>query len=311
VELDLNHGWWTPPLSPRQAHDCEAGQIAELEMDAIVSLTDHDDIEAPMSLQAIDASRHVPVSVEWTVPYRSTFFHLGIHNMPARRARDLMAAMAEFTASPQESKVPAMLEELRAGGETLTVLNHPFWDEKGVGSTIHVAALEALLTQNGPFLDALEVNGLRPWSENRQAMQLAHAWSKPAVAGGDRHAIEPNAVLNLSNAADFPEFVEEVRDGHSDILLTHNYRRSYASRILHNTLDVLQTHENHSRGWTKWQERVFFTNPDGTVSSLSAIWGEKPPGAVAAFAKLMSFAEIPRVRHALRAATWQKEPVSL
>ena len=86
--LDLRRGWWTPPLAPLDAFKLEAGQIRDIGLEqAIVSLTDHDDIEAPMSLQALDSNRAVPVSVEWTVPFESTFFHLGMHNLPASRAR--------------------------------------------------------------------------------------------------------------------------------------------------------------------------------------------------------------------------------
>ncbi|MDE0106506.1 MAG: hypothetical protein OXN96_01790 [Bryobacterales bacterium] len=46
---DLSRMWWTPPLAPRQALDVEALQIeAKLGLDPIVSISDHDSIDAPM-----------------------------------------------------------------------------------------------------------------------------------------------------------------------------------------------------------------------------------------------------------------------
>ena len=68
VPLDLSRGWWTPPLGPHDAWTLERSQIESLGMNALVSLTDHDDIEAPTSLQLLEQCRGVPISVEWTVP---------------------------------------------------------------------------------------------------------------------------------------------------------------------------------------------------------------------------------------------------
>ena len=36
-----------------------------------------------MLLRTVPSSRHIPVSVEWTVPFGATAFHLGIHNLPS------------------------------------------------------------------------------------------------------------------------------------------------------------------------------------------------------------------------------------
>ena len=50
----------------------------------LVSITDHDDIEAPQLLRTVASARHIPVSVEWTTPFGSDqSFHLGIHNLPS------------------------------------------------------------------------------------------------------------------------------------------------------------------------------------------------------------------------------------
>ncbi|MEI9899627.1 MAG: hypothetical protein WDN31_05185 [Hyphomicrobium sp.] len=56
-QLDLTRGWWTPPLAPADAYGLEGGQIERLGLTPIVSLSDHDDIEAPMSAAGDAAER--------------------------------------------------------------------------------------------------------------------------------------------------------------------------------------------------------------------------------------------------------------
>src|SRR5271169_2016171 len=51
TEMDFSRAWWTPPLGPHQAWQLEKAQIENLDLDAQVSLTDHDQIEAGVSLQ--------------------------------------------------------------------------------------------------------------------------------------------------------------------------------------------------------------------------------------------------------------------
>jgi hypothetical protein len=292
VPLDLRRGWWTPPLAPRDAYSVEFDQIGSMGLAPMVSLTDHDDIEAPMSLQAMPVSRHIPVSVEWTVPFRNTFFHLGVHNIPSKHARSIMDQLKAFTARPQESDLHAILSGLHAEPGTLIVFNHPLWDEMGIGGDRHRAALMALISKYGDYLHAIELNGLRPWRENASAIRLARDWSKPVVSGGDRHALEPNATLNLTNAGDFAEFAEEVRGGWSDVLIASHYRTSHVVRIVHDVLDVLRTYEHHRLGWTEWPDRVFYTLDNGTIASLSQLWGNRPPFAVGVFGGFMRLADV-------------------
>lgn len=88
IRPDYARSYWTPPLTPRLAFDLECQQIEEkLQRTAMVSLTDHDDISAPMLLRSLTSARQIPVSLEWTVPYGAltaqTAFHLGIHNLPS------------------------------------------------------------------------------------------------------------------------------------------------------------------------------------------------------------------------------------
>ena len=49
LEEGLSRMWWTPPLTPRQAFDLEVRQIEDrLDLEPIVSMSDHDSIAAPM-----------------------------------------------------------------------------------------------------------------------------------------------------------------------------------------------------------------------------------------------------------------------
>ncbi|MEI9814771.1 MAG: hypothetical protein WDO18_19995 [Acidobacteriota bacterium] len=167
----------------------------------------------------------------------------------------------------------------------------------------HRVTVEAFMGLHGEFIHAMEFNGLRPWSENRAAIELAQRWRRPIVSGGDRHAVEPNAVINLSDASTFAEFVHEVRvDGHSQVLVLEHYNEAHVSRLFHNMLDVFRTYDDHGRGWTNWGDRVFFTSQDGSVRSLAQFWGDQPPTPVAIFAGFMRLAGQSHVRGALRAA---------
>src|SRR3984957_2765831 len=70
IRPDYARSYWTPPLTPALAFDLERVQIEDkLQMPAMVSITDHDDIQAPMLLRALPSARQIPVSLEWTVPF--------------------------------------------------------------------------------------------------------------------------------------------------------------------------------------------------------------------------------------------------
>ena len=302
--FDLARGWWTPPLVPRAAWELERRQIeSDLGLAALVSLTDHDSIEGPMSLRAADGLQEVTVSVEWTAPFHNTFVHLGIHNLPAAAAREAMAAMADYTAHPRQEALSSLLNWFHEMPETLVVFNHPFWDEKGIGPKQHRSVLQAFLHRHGDTIHAFELNGLRPWTENLWVLELGRVWNKPVVSGGDRHGLEPNAVLNLSQAFTFDEFVEDVRVyGRSEIYLTPHYRRPLFWRMFDAVLDAVGDHEGHGLGWTRWDDRVFYLCEDGRARSLREIWQGRPPGPVRSFVAVARTLHQSWVQRTLRAA---------
>src|SRR5579884_3621593 len=124
--VDFARAYWTPPLSPVSALRLEEAQIAAMGLRPLVSLTDHDNIEAPMSLQVTEDPHQVPVSVEWTVPYERSILHLGVHNLPAASARQCISAMAAYAAAPAEEHLPDLFSEFAKIPSVLIVLNHPF-----------------------------------------------------------------------------------------------------------------------------------------------------------------------------------------
>jgi hypothetical protein len=312
-EVDLKRAWWTPPLSPLHAWKLEKSQIENvLGQQALVSLTDHDNIDAGLHLSVLDDTRHCPVSAEWTVPWRATFFHLGVHNLRAQEATAAMRAMAGLTANPVEAQIAPLLEFLHSMPETLIVLNHPLWDENHIGEVAHRECAASLLEAFGPYIHALELNGLRPWRENQAVAQFASSVSLPLISGGDRHGREPNACLNLTNAATFPEFVEEIRrDGWSDVLFMPQYREPFKLRILQNMCDILDPDDQHSLGWARWSDRVFYLTDEGIEKSLAELWGDRFPPVVNRFVGLMGLVRHRRVLSALRMALMEKQEFAL
>lgn len=312
-QLDLSRAWWTPPLTALDAWKLERRQIENhLGMNAFVSLSDHDDIEGPSGLQLIEDCRGTPISVEWTVPFSQTFLHLGVHNLPPGRAREFMDAMSQYTARPVEKHLGELLDSLARCPEVLIVFNHPCWDELAIGATAHRRAVSDFIAAYRPLIHALELNGLRPWRENREVIDLAAATPLPLISGGDRHGLEPNAVLNLTNAATFPEFVDEVRNERwSDVLLMSHYRENFAWRIVQNIADVLDTYEDHGLGWKHWSDRVFYQFEDTRVESLKQLWKNGAPPAVRVFVGAMHLVSAPRMKFALRAAFARREQVVL
>src|ERR1700734_1751490 len=48
VRIDYANSYWTPPMTPKLAFDLESRQIENLDVASMVSITDHDNIKAPM-----------------------------------------------------------------------------------------------------------------------------------------------------------------------------------------------------------------------------------------------------------------------
>ncbi len=170
----------------------------------MVSISDHDNIEAGFGLREIPETSEAPISVEWTVPIDGTYFHLGLHNLPPECARSIAAEAARYTHQPEDGLRKEILAAVSRNKGTLVVLNHPFWDQGHCGNEHHNALLSQLLDESGDTIHALELNGLRPWRENRKVINLAREDGRPLISGGDRHTCEPSTIYNLTQAAGSP-----------------------------------------------------------------------------------------------------------
>ena len=222
----------------------------------------------------LERYRHAPISTEWTIPFGSTFFHVGVHNMPPALANNLMKMLAGYTAEPTAELLAACFHKLNSYPETLLILNHPLWDENGIGAARHEKALLDLLAVHGSEFHAIELNGLRPWAENRQVIALGERFDKPVVGGGDRHGREPNAIVNLSRAASLIEFIYELRyDRRSHVVFMPQYHESLTLRTIQTVIDVLRTYPEVFAGRRTWPERVYYRQPDSNQPvSLASIW---------------------------------------
>jgi hypothetical protein len=154
---------------------------------------------------------------------------------------------------------------------------------------------------------ALELNADRPWRENRAAIDLARLNGLPVVSGGDRHGCDPSPVVNLTNAADFSEFAQEVRAGRSVVALLPRLRESRKVRLFETAFDILRDHPDHGLGWVRWSDRVFYAREGGAVASISEVWGRRQPGAISSFVNLMGLLGRRQVRPALRWALAEPE----
>jgi len=274
VRINYAASYWTPPMTPKLAFDLETKQIEKLGLGAMVSITDHDNIKAPMLLRTVPSARQIPVSVEWSAPYGGMqSFHLGVHNLPSGRAAEWMATLEEFTANPSDARLTEILVALNQEPNVLLVFNHPMWDLYLIGTEKHQFLVNEFLQKNGAYFHALELNGLRTWDENRAVRRLAEKWNMLLISGGDRHGVEPNANINLTNASTFTEFVHEVRrEKRSHVLFMPQYAEPWKHRILQSTIDAVRYYPEFPQGSRTWDERVYHPDADGVVRPLSELW---------------------------------------
>ncbi len=279
ISINYGAGYWTPPLTPRLAFDLESKQIEKLNVAPLVSITDHDNINAPMLLRTVASARHIPVSVEWSAPYGGDqSFHLGIHNLPSETGAAWMQTFEEYTnepGTPEEKgkRLTEILSALHALPNVLIVFNHPIWDLYIIGREKHRQRVQDFMRENGQFIHALELNGLRSWEENREVKQMAKAHDMLLISGGDRHGLEPNANINLSNATSFTEFVHEVRyEGRSHVLFMPQYAEPWKHRILQSTLDAIRDYPDFPQGSRNWDERAYHPDSKGVIRPLCELW---------------------------------------
>ncbi len=272
---DFGKGWWHPPVGPEAVLDSEKAQIDALGLKPLVSITDHDSLDACLAIRRADPS--MLLSVEWTVPCSEGFFHVGVHNLAPATASSCFHRLSRYTRRPSASMLREVLAEINADPATLVVLNHPLWDLANVGAGRHVTLLSRFLEEHGRWIHALEANGYRSAGENARVSALAERLALPLISGGDRHGYAPNSLLNLTKSVSFAGFVREIRDRRaSDIAVMPHYWQPLVARKLSVAGDVLRPTPLNPPGRRYWVDRVSYEQ-GGVVSSLSRHWPQGGP----------------------------------
>jgi hypothetical protein len=282
IPVNFARAYWTPPLTPKLAYETEKNQIENtLGLKSLVSLTDHDNIEAPILLRTARETSGTPISLEWSVPFAGTIFHLGVHNLPCGQAQSIMADLAAYTRNPDDQRLCELLAMLDAIPNVLVVFNHPLWTQSCVGVYRDELALERFLSCAVQFLHAFEINATRSVKENTRVGELAEQWNRPLVSGGDRHGCAASGALNLTRAETFCEFVSEIREEQrSHVLLMPQYTEPVSVRTTRTLLDVIRNYPDYPLGSQRWDERIFHPDENGGPDRpIASLW-KAPPAYV-------------------------------
>lgn len=296
ITLDFDRAYWTPPLCERMAYELEAGQISQLGLRPFVSLTDHNSIDACTLLRQSPEFANAPISTEWTVPFGRAVFHIGVHNLPAAGPESFMAAMHRTTAAADERQIFSLFAEFCSIPDVLVVFNHPLWNFDNIPGGIFRHELDRFLGAANPYMHAFELNGMRCHEENRGVLKLAESWDQVLISGGDRHGCEPNALLNLTDAADFPEFVDEIRNGRqSNVVIMPQYGQPFGWRMYQNFTQVIADYPDHPDGRRRWDQRTFHPDRAGNeIVPMAQLWKVGPPSFLATiFSLALAAAHLP------------------
>ena len=293
--IPFERAFWRPPLNPRAAYNLEAAQIRNLlGLRPLVSLTDHDSLKACAELHAIGVE--VPYSLEWTLPYHGTVFHIGVHNLPPEGASGLASAMGAATTAPASVRVAELLAAMHAVTDVLLVLNHPLSCEGILERPEHIRLLMRFLGEFGQWMHALELNGLQPPANNLDTIRLAAERDMPVVSGGDRHCCEPNANVNLTNARSFAEFVREIRvEQRSSVLFLPQYRDPISARYIEFIWQAARTYPEFA-GRARWADRVFYRRDSGQTVSCASMWPGGGPALIHGLVSVIGFLASPGMR---------------
>lgn len=311
--IDFSTAFWSPPMTAQDVYRIESAQINEAGLEAIVSISDHDSIDANLKLNEETDNKKAPISLEWTVPFEYGFFHVGVHNLPKNRAVEITKTLLDYTfgENPTNEKLHEMFSMLNEIPQVLVILNHPLWDIEIVGKEKHEILLKHFIREHGRWIHAFEINGFRNWSENKSVIEMAEALGIPIATGGDRHGCKPNTVVNLTNAKTFEEFVEEIRvDKRSEVVLMPEYSQPLHSRQLQSFSEILKLYPEFPEGRQKWFDRVHFDTGDGKgLQKLSVHWKRGGPTWLRWAIWTLGVLGSPRLRPAFRIVRKKKDRV--
>jgi hypothetical protein len=212
-----------------------------------------------------------------------------------------MEDLSRYTAQPTEDTLRDLLALLDHVPDTLLVLNHPRWDVARVGAAQHASSLRSFLARHRPWIHALEINGLRSWSENREVLRMEEEYDLPVVAGGDRHGCRPTTLLNLTQAATWADFVAEIRSARqSDVLILPAYEQPLGLRQLEIVADALRDYPHYPYGQRRFTNRTFVDLDGYGWHPLSFYWEGGVPLWLRPFLGIFVVLGSSRVRPILR-----------
>ena len=314
-DVDFSTSYWSPPMTGQSVYDIEKQQMSDAGLQAIVSITDHDSIDAGVQVNQKQEGVGVPISLEWTVPFDYEFFHVGVHNLPPDSAVEITKTLLEYRFVKENhsaAKLDEMFSMLHELPGVLVILNHPIWDIELVGAEKHEILLKEFIKAHGRWIHAFEINGFRSWSENKLVIEMAEALGIPIATGGDRHGCKPNTVINLTNADTFEEFAHEIRvEKKSEVVLMPEYEQPLHNRQMQSFAEILKHYPEFPEGRQKWYERVYFDTGDGMgVVPLSAHgWRHGGPKWLRTAIWTMGFMGSPTMRPFFRIVRSKKDRV--
>ena len=125
----------------------------------------------------------------------------------------------------------------------------------------------------------------------------------PVVSGGDRHGLEPNAIVNLSHGTSLVEFIHEIRhDRRSHVVFMPQYHEPLKLRILQTMVDIVRDYPDSLEGRRSWADRVYYREADGRAVPVCHHWTNGEPMLIRTFIMAMRLAEFRGIRSALRLA---------
>jgi predicted metal-dependent phosphoesterase TrpH len=245
--LDYREVTYHPLVTPDALRLVEQEHAHRLGLPGLIlAITDHDGIAGGLELAAQHggAGNCLPLGVELTIPFDGQVFHLGVSGLPADTAIEEHAGLQASCAAGDLDSVFGRLRRLGC----LVVLNHPLlpWDE----GALPEAAVSNLLARHGHSIDALELNGMRGVEENEAVLALADRVRKPIVGGGDSHLLVPGAAGCVTRAETFAAFVDEVRSGRTQTVVTADYFAPLGWRLVLRVLNFIAHYREiaHFRG---------------------------------------------------------------
>jgi len=150
----------------------------------MVSLSDHDTIEACALLRQVPELEETPISTEWTVPFGNAIFHIGVHNLPEGIASSVLTDLLDASKAGFDSVVLDLLMGLSELPGVLLVFNHPLWNLNGTPKAMFAGELIRFLRSANCYLHAFELNGMRSYRENLEVIKLAAEWDQLLISGG-------------------------------------------------------------------------------------------------------------------------------